>query len=155
VLIKNEIVAGVWSTCGPHLEANGYELVEVEMTNQFGQRVLRIFVDKPGVGFTLEDCTKVTHLVNPLLDDDEALGEQYMLEVSSPGIDRPLRRPDHFVRYAEERVAVRLETHAPVDGRKKFKGTLTGFESGVIRLECDGQPHEVSIDNLKRANIDR
>jgi ribosome maturation factor RimP len=154
-LIKNEIVASVWSTCGPHLDANGYELVEVEMTNQYGQRILRIYVDKPGHGVTLEDCTKVTHLVNPVLDDNETLGEHYMLEVSSPGSDRPLRKPEHFVRYAELRVPIRLETLAPVDGRKKFKGTLTGFEDGVIRLECDGQPHEVSIDNLKRANIDR
>lgn len=154
-MIKNEIVAWVWSACGPHLDANGYELVEVELTSQYGRRILRIYVDKPGHGITLEDCTKVTHLVNPVLDTSEDLGEQYMLEVSSPGSDRPLRKPEHFARYAELRVAIRLESHTAIAGRKKFKGTLTGFEDGVIRLECDGQPYEVSIDNLKRANIDR
>jgi ribosome maturation factor RimP len=155
VVIKNEIVAWVWAACGPHLDANGYELVEVEQTNQHGHRVLRIFVDKPGHGITLEDCTKVTHLVNPVLDANETLGDAYMLEVSSPGSDRPLRKPEHFARYAELRVPVRLESLAPVNGRKKFKGTLTGFEDGLIRLECDGQPYEVHVDNLKRANIDR
>jgi ribosome maturation factor RimP len=154
-VIKNEIVAWVWSACGPQLDANGYELVEVELTNQFNQRVLRIFVDKPGHGFTLEDCTAATRLLNPVLDENEDLGDAYMLEVSSPGTDRPLRRPEHFARYAEKQVPVRIESLSPVDGRKKFKGTLTGFEDGVIRVECEGQAYAIGLDNLKRANIDR
>lgn len=154
-MIKNEIVAWVWSACGPQLDANGYELVEVELTNQFNQRVLRVFVDKPGHGVTLEDCTAATRLLNPVLDENADLGDAYMLEVSSPGTDRPLRRPEHFARYAEQQVPVYIESFSPVDGRKKFKGTLTGFEDGVIRVECEGQAYAIGLDNLKRANIDR
>lgn len=154
-MIKNEIVAWVWSECGPHLDANGFELVEVEMTNQYGQRVLRIYIDKPGHGITLEDCTRATHVLNPVLDTSADLGEHYLLEVSSPGSDRPLRKPEHFARYAEKQVPVRLETISPVNGRRKFKGTLTGFENGMIQLECDEQSYAVAIDNVKRANIDR
>lgn len=154
-MIKNEIVAWVWHACGPLMDANGYELVEVEMTNQYGQRVLRIYVDKPGHGINVDDCAAVTHLLNPVLDTNEDLGEHYMLEVSSPGTDRPLRKPEHFARYAEKRVPVRVETQAPVNGRKKFKGTLTGFDDGMILVECDGQPYAVPLDLLKRANIDR
>lgn len=154
-MTNNVIVAWVWETCAPLLDANGYELIEVEQTSQYGQRVLRVFIDKPGHGITLDDCTAVTHLVNPVLDANETLGEHYLLEVSSPGSDRPLRKPEHFVRYAELAVPVRVEAQVPVDGRRKFKGTLTGFVDGMIHLECDGQPYVVNIENLKRANIDR
>ena len=154
-MIKNEIVAWFWETCAPLLDANGYELIEVEQISQYGHRVLRVFIDKPGHGITLEDCTVVNRLVNPVLDANETLGEHYMLEVSSPGSDRPLRKPEHFVRYAEKLVPIRVEAHMPIDGRRKFKGTLTGFVDGMIQLECDGQPYAVNIENLKRANIDR
>jgi len=155
VVNNNEILGSVWAVCGPQLDAAGYELVEVELTNQFGQRILRLYIDKPGHGISLEDCTVATRLLNPVLDEIEALGEQYMLEMSSPGSDRPIRKPEHFARYAEKQVPVRLETRDPVNGRKKFKGTLTGFDNGDIRVECDGQPYVVRIENLKRANIDR
>jgi ribosome maturation factor RimP len=75
------------------------------------------------------------------------------LEVSSPGIDRPIRKPEDFERFAGERI--RLKARSPVNGRKHFKGVLTGLKDGLVLLECDGESHAIHIENIKKANLDR
>jgi len=150
---KSEIVSWVWRTCEPLLAAIGYELIEVEYTGQFGQMILRLYLDKEVGRISLDDCSAATRALDPVLDAGDFPGDNYVLEVSSPGTDRPLRKAVHFARYTGQ--PVKLESIAPVQGRKRFTGTLTGFEDGLIHLECDGQPYEVHIENLKRANINR
>ncbi len=143
-----------WTVLEPVLNANGFELVEVEVGGLGASTVLRLFVDKPGGGFTLDDCTAATRVVNPVLDEGDWFGGEYMLEVSSPGIDRPVRKTADFTRFAGEQV--RVQTHAPVAGRKKFKGKLEGIEDGLIRVTVeDGELVSIHIENVKRANLER
>lgn len=149
---REELVRRFWSRFEDDIAEQGYELVEVEVAGQGGVRILRIYIDKPeGIG--LEDCTAVSQLLNPLLDAEDFIADNYILEVSSPGFDRPLRKPSDFVRYAGE--AVTVLTHSPIEGRKKFVGVLVGFEDGLIHVDCDGTRHEVHIENLRKANLNR
>lgn len=151
---NSAVTRQVWSGLGPLLEAHGFELVEVEIGGiGAGSTVLRLFIDKPEGGVRIDDCTEATRLVNPVLDTSDWFLDSYMLEVSSPGIDRPVRKEADFVRFAGE--TVRIQTYAPVAGRKKIKGRLDGFADGLIRVICEDDTVEVHIENVKRANLER
>ena len=150
---KEELVRRFWTVFEPEINEQGYELVEVELTGQSGVRILRVFIDKEVDGIRHEDCASVSQLLNPLLDADDFISENYILEVSSPGFDRPVRKPKDFERFAGE--AITLVTHAPVDGRKKFSGVLRGFDDGLIQVDCDGQLYEIHAENLRKANLNR
>lgn len=149
---KEELVRRFWSVFEPEILEQGYELVEVELTGEGGVRILRIFIDKEG-GIRHEHCAAVSQFLNPLLDADDFISDNYILEVSSPGIDRPLRKPTDFVRFAGE--SVTLATHSPIDGRKKFSGILRGFDDGLIQVDCDGTLYEIHAENLRKANLNR
>lgn len=150
-LDNSEIVRLIWQEMDPPLEAAGFELIEVECVGSRGSRTLRLYVDKPGGGITLDDCTTATQLVNPLLDTSKALNDQYMLEVSSPGIARPVRKPADFTRFAGQ--SIKLESLTPISGRKRFTGELKGLENDMVLVECDGEIHEIHLENLKKANL--
>ena len=151
---NSALIRLAWTDLEPLLHENGFELVEVEIGGLGSAAVLRLFVDKIGGGITLDDCTKATKLIDPLLDERDWFSGEYMLEVSSPGIDRPVRKAADFARFAGE--VVRVQTLAPVAGRKKFKGRLEGIEDGVIRITAeDSETVLVHIENVKRANLER
>jgi ribosome maturation factor RimP len=147
-----ELVRRVWSELEPHLIEQGFELVELEFAAQGGRGVLRLYVDRSG-GVTIDDCVAVSQLLGPVLDAAEYISDSYVLEVSSPGIDRPLRKPEDFQRFSGERVV--LKSAMPVNGRKKFKGILRGISDGAVSVECDGQTYAIAIENVQRANLDR
>ena len=143
-----------WQHFEPELAEQGYELVEIEyVQGPGGAHVLRIFVDKADGGITLDDCSAVAQLLGPMLDAGSFVDGKYLLEVSSPGFDRPLRKASDFERFAGEEV--KLATRAPVAGRKRYRGVLQGMRDGLILLECDGAPHEIHIENLRKANLVR
>ena len=148
---SDEIVRTAWALFEPELAREGYELIEVEFGRQDGAVVLRTFIDKEGGGISLDDCTKASHLLSPLLDAGDFISTEYFLEVSSPGIDRPLRKPDHFVRFAGQ--PVKIQTLAPVSGRSRFSGVLQGFEDGLVLLELDGQTISIHVENVKKARL--
>lgn len=150
--VRNERIRTVWQELAPELAQHGFELVEVELDNYAGRKVLRLFIDKTG-GVTLDDCTRVSHLLSPLLDLKDWFDGPYALEVSSPGIDRPIRKPEDFVRFMGE--PVKLKTHEPVSGKKRFTGVLTGFQDGLVQVTCDETLYEVHLGNIKKANLDR
>lgn len=151
---SEEIVRNVWERFEPEIAEQGYELVEVELAGGTGGgRVLRMFIDKPGGGITIEDCVAVSQVVNPLLDVVDWIPDHYSLEVSSPGIDRPVRKPADFKRFLGE--PVKLQSKTPVAGRKRFHGELKDFQDGLILVECDGVEYSIHIENLKKANLDR
>lgn len=150
---KEELVRRFWSRFEADIVEQGYELVEVELAGQSGVRILRIYIDKADGGIGLQDCTTISQLLNPLLDAEDFISENYFLEVSSPGIDRPVRKPSDFNRYAGE--AITVLTHSPIQGRKKFDGMLRGFEDGLIQVDCDGTLYEVHVENLRKANLIR
>lgn len=151
-MLGRDVVRRFWEAFAPELAEQGYDLIEVEYAQQSGVRILRVFIDAPA-GITHNDCQKVSHLLSPLLDAEDWLDEHYMLEVSSPGIDRPLRRPEDFQRFVGEKV--KLQAIGPVQGRKRFRGTLTGFADGMVQVECDGTAYDIHLENVKKANLDR
>jgi ribosome maturation factor RimP len=131
----------------PAVTGMGYELVDVQASN--GGRHLRLFIDKPG-GVTLDDCAAISrHLTRVLAVE----GIDYeRLEVSSPGLDRPLRKADDFVRFAGRRAEVRMRT-PDATGRRKFAGVLRGVEAGQVSMELEGQTVQLALDDVDRAKL--
>jgi ribosome maturation factor RimP len=131
----------------PAVRGMGYELVDVQASN--GGRLLRLFIDKPG-GVTLDDCAQISrHLTRVLAVE----GIDYdRLEVSSPGLDRPLRKEADFARFAGSRAEVRMRT-PDASGRRKFAGVLRGAGGGRVSLELEGQTVELALEDVDRAKL--
>jgi len=131
----------------PALTGLGYELVDVQASN--GGRLLRLFIDKPG-GITLEDCATVSrHLTRVLAVE----GIDYeRLEVSSPGLDRPLRKGADFARFAGHKAEVRMRT-PDATGRRRFVGVLRGAEAGRVEMDLEGQKVQLALDDVERARL--
>jgi ribosome maturation factor RimP len=142
--------------------SSGVEVVEVDMRGSGGSRMLRVFIDKPG-GVTHEDCANVSRELSTVLDVEDAVpGGPYVLEVSSPGLDRKLSRPADFERFTGSRVKV--TTRTPVNGNKHFEGRLQSFQGGRLTLEL-GTPGkkpkpgsvpaklEIELSNIEKANV--
>lgn|SRR5690606_10378177 len=128
----------------------GLEVVDVEYRREGGGWVLRVFIDKPG-GVTLDDCQAVSHALGQRLDEADPIPNRYSLEVSSPGIERPLKRPADFERFAGRRVQIR--TFAPLDGRRNFKGELVGLVEGAVVVRTDTGQVAIPQDMVARANL--
>lgn len=137
---------------GPALEALGYELVGVEYLSQGRHALLRIYIDSEH-GITLEDCERASHQVSGVLDVEDPIAGSYSLEVSSPGLDRPLFRPEHFARFAGK--PVRLRLRLPLEGRRKFAGVIEGVRDGRILIRRDEEPQRLELDpdEIERANL--
>ncbi len=118
----------VAALAGPVLADLGFRLVRVKMTGP----VLQIMAERPDGTFSIDDCEKVSRELSPLLDVEDVISSRYQLEVSSPGIDRPLVRPTDFESWAGHEV--KIEMAVPVAGRKRFRGDLEGFHDGEVRL---------------------
>ena len=131
----------------PTLAGMGYELVDAQVSNR--GRFLRIFMDKPG-GITLDDCAAVSRHLSHLL---EVEGIDYdRLEVSSPGLDRPLRKAVDFARFAGQKVDVRMRL-ADAGGRRRYVGLLKGIEGTTATVEVDGVPVALQLDGMDRARL--
>jgi ribosome maturation factor RimP len=141
----------------------GLEIVEVELRGGGKSRMLRIFIDKPG-GVTHEDCASLSREVSTILDVEDAVpGGPYVLEVSSPGLDRKLSRPADFEKFQGSRV--KLTTKDPVNGNRYFEGRLERFESGRLTLDLaearrkfrpkqdTAQKLEIELANVEKANL--
>jgi ribosome maturation factor RimP len=131
----------------PVVAGMGYELVDVQASN--GGRLLRLFIDKPG-GVGLEDCAAVSRQLSRVF---EVEGIDYeRLEVSSPGLDRPLRKSADFARFAGHRAEVRMRT-PDATGRRRFVGVLRGAEAGRVQLELDGRTVTLALGDVDRARL--
>jgi ribosome maturation factor RimP len=115
----------------PTLHEMGYRLVRVRMSGP----TLQIMAERPDGSFSIEDCEKASRAISPLLDVEDPIASRYHLEVSSPGIDRPLVRPEDFENWAGHEV--KIEMAVPVAGRKRFRGKLEGFGDGEVRLHVE------------------
>jgi ribosome maturation factor RimP len=131
----------------PAVAGMGYELVDVQASN--GGRHLRLFIDKPG-GITVDDCAAISrHLTRVLAVE----GIDYeRLEVSSPGLDRPLRKEADFARFAGHKADIRMRTADPA-GRRRFVGVLRGAEAGQLNLELEGRVLALALDDVDRAKL--
>lgn len=129
----------------PTLAGMGYELVALE---RVGRGLLRLYIDQPA-GITLDDCVRVSNQLTRLFMVENV--DYDRLEVSSPGLDRPLVKEADFVRFAGQRVQVRL--HAPLDGRKRFIGLLRGLENEVLKLDMDGVQVDIPLVEVDSARL--
>lgn len=137
----------------PLVENLGYELVLLEYNAHKGSALLRLFIDAVG-GVTLGDCEKVSREVEGLLDVQDPIPQNYRLEVSSPGLDRPLVKPAHFERFAGSVARVQLTAPRGGDGRRKFQGVLRGLRNGNVVLEtADVGTVELEPGNIERARL--
>ncbi len=136
----------------PILTERGLELVEVEFRRESHGWVLRVYMDKPG-GVTLDDCQVVSEELSDHLDVEDLIDHPYHLEVSSPGLDRPLTRPADYLRYAGQ--AVRIATRSSLDGRHNFRGRLAGLEDGRVLLDLpDGGRASIPLELILRARLE-
>jgi len=142
------------------VEAMGLEVVELEQAGNAVRPILRLYIDRPdsvpgpgNPGVSLEDCAAVSRALEPMLDEREDLSERYVLEVSSPGVERPLVRPRDYERFAGQEVAVRGK--APLAGRaKRLEGKLAGLRGEAVALQLgDGEEVEIPLSEIDRANL--
>ena len=131
------------------IEAMGYELVDVDV-RVGGQGLLRVFIDQPD-GIALEDCESVSRQLSAFLDVEDPLPGHYVLEVSSPGIERRLRTLEHFARFAGNEVKVVLKRQK--DGRRKLRGQLQGVDHEAIVLDVEGEPWRVRVNEIAKAHL--
>jgi ribosome maturation factor RimP len=129
------------------VEQLGYELVDLEMSNR--GKLLRLFVDKPE-GITIDDCVLISNQLSNVLAVEHDI-DYDRLEVSSPGLDRVLKKASDFERFSGERAQVKLRV--PTGTRKNFLGILRGLEQGELLIECDGEVHKVALSNIDKARL--
>ena len=137
----------------PVVSGLGYELLGVEYIAQGRNSVLRVYIDSEQ-GIQLADCERVSRQVSGVLDVEEPLKGQYVLEVSSPGLDRPLFKPDHYARFVGHRLRVRMRR--PQDGQRRFQGVLEGIdEEGILLHDADkGQGIKLAFAEIEKANLE-
>jgi ribosome maturation factor RimP len=135
----------------PIVEDLGYEFVGLEYSSNPKNRLLRVYIDKPETGVDVDDCADVSREVSAVMDVEEPIPGQYTLEVSSPGIERPLFTAEHFLRFVGE--TARVQMLVPVDGRRRFKGRILGVDEGVVRLDVDGEEFSLDVAGMEKARL--
>ena len=135
----------------PVVESMGYELVGVEFLDAGGQGTLRVYIDRND-GVSLDDCAAISHQVSGILDVEEPIKQAYDLEVSSPGIDRPLFKLADYERFTGKTARIKLTVG--LLGRKNFKGQLQGVaDSKLVTIEVDGQVFDLPYADIAKANL--
>ena len=156
-------VQDLWLLAEPYVRDAGFDLIEVQYGREPTGIVVRLFIDAPAgaeagqrpaaqagsVG--LEDCERVSRDVSAALDVADLIPHAYQLEVSSPGLDRPLRRERDFARFVGESARIRLIDG--VEGRRNFHGTLRAAKDGRVEIACDGRSYSLPIDDIQKANL--
>ena len=147
---KNHTEKTVADFITPLLKETAYEIYDVEFVKEGPEYYLRIFIDKEG-GVDLDDCEKVTELINDPLDELDPIVDPYFLEVSSPGVERQLKTKAQFEKAIGEKV--RVKTFAKVAGKKEAVGVLTALLDDAITLNVDGKSIDLPFDMIAKANI--
>lgn len=150
-MAKSSVAAQTLALCTPVVEELGYELIDVEFQREEGSWFLRLIIDRKG-GISLDDCTAVSQRVDPLIDENIPIDKAYYLEVSSPGLDRPLKTEADFRRYEGQEVEVTL--YQARDGVKRFQGKILGMDGNVLEIE-DAQGVKHSFGKEERAKVKR
>jgi ribosome maturation factor RimP len=146
-------VTRVWELAAPLAEGEGMEIVDIEFRREGGRggRVLRLYLDKEG-GPNVDDLSRVSRQLSELLDSQDAVPGAYTLEVSSPGINRPLKRPEHFARFIGKRIRVR--TRVIIDNRRSFLGILQQVLEDRITLSQDGKEYQIPFSMIEKSNYE-
>jgi ribosome maturation factor RimP len=146
-----KVVAEVEALAEPLLRSEGIALIDVEYRREPHGWVLRVIMDKDG-GVTLADCADISHQLGDVLDAKVDFRGPYHMEVSSPGLNRRLTKPKHFNHFKGRQVVIR--TQWPVDGKRGFKGILSGFSDGVVMLSAGNQTIGIACENIVKARLD-
>jgi len=136
----------------PTLDGMGYDLVRVALIGSVGRQTLQIMAERRDrAGMTVEDCADISRAVSALLDVEDPISSSYTLEVSSPGIDRPLTRLDDFSRFAG--FEAKVELSAPVEGRKRFRGRIKGVAGERVLIETEDGEADVPFGRIQKAKL--
>ena len=135
----------------PIIEVLGLELVDIEYLKEGGAWFLRVFIDKPE-GITHHDCQAVSERVGKMLDEKDPIPQSYVLEVSSPGIERTLKKPTDFEKFRGYKV--RGSTFSPVNGQKEFVGELVGLENGHVVIDVESQSVTLPLEHVARVRLE-
>jgi len=137
----------------PALDSLGYELVLLEYSPGIKTASLRLFIDSldQDKGVDLGDCEKVSREIAALLDVEDPIEKAYQLEVSSPGLDRPLTKLEHYERFRGEKA--RVQTLVPINGRKKFVGPILGLEQRALLLKQDAEIVRIPLADIEKARL--
>ncbi|GJM14010.1 MAG: ribosome maturation factor RimP [Pseudohongiella sp.] len=148
--IVSSSVALVTELIEPTIQALGVQLWGVELLQQGKYSLLRIYIEREE-GVTIDDCEKVSRQVSALLDVEDPIAGEYTLEVSSPGMDRPLFTVEQYAQYVGSEVDLKLRR--PIDGRRKFKGQIIKVSGDVIGLMVDGSEFDLEFSDIEKASI--
>ena len=148
--VREQIKREVEELAEALLLGEGMELVDLDYRGQGSRWLLRLFIDKEG-GVTIDDCANISRQLGDLLDVKDIIPQAYVLEVSSPGLNRPLRKKEDFSRFAGQQVQIRL--NSPLAGRKKIAGRLVGVENEAVIVEASEGRYSVSLKDIDKANL--
>ncbi len=148
--LQKKMISLTWDIGGPLCTAEGIELVHVEFQREPGGRVLRAYIDRPG-GVSLDDCSGISRQLSDILDIKMDTDLPYTLEVSSPGLDRPISKKEDFNRFAGE--TARIRTAQPINGQKNFKGTLVGMFDDCVHLQLEKETVVILYEDIMKARL--
>lgn len=135
----------------PLIRDLGLELVGIEFSPGHGGSLLRVYVDAPDRPVAIDDCERASREISAALDVNDPVAGRYTLEVSSPGLDRPLFTPEHFTRFVGH--AVKINVNLPLEGRRRFHGTIREIDGDRIVIEQDGEPVSIVHANIAKARL--
>lgn len=149
---RTAVIDNIKNVAEPILKSLGLELVDIEYAGSHRGGGLRIFIDKPE-GVTLDDCEKVSRYLGQALDVEDPIPHRYTLEVSSPGLDRPLKRKEDFIRFLGKKI--KLKTFLPIDNQKVFVGRLADFkeDKAFLRMEQGGE-RQIPFEQIAQARLE-
>lgn len=151
------------SVVEPVVASHGLELVDLEWTHENGSWILRVYIDRPGSqpkpgqpdGVGLTECAEISHELGPALDATDLIQPQYNLEVSSPGLDRPLRTEAHFARFVGKKAKIKTRKPIGPDGtnRRNFAGPIVSVAQGIVKIDVGDKVCEVPVADVEKANL--
>ena len=147
--MKNEREQRLIEALEPAVLAHGLELVDVELSGSANSRIIRIYLDRTD-GIGIEDIAEANRWIDAIVEENAPFMGAYTLEVSSPGIDRPLRTPEHFLRYAGEQARLTTES---IEGRSNWSGLLQGMDGADVILSVEDRTWRLPFEKLKRAHL--
>lgn len=139
-MIKKNIEAKVEEFTSPLVESLGYELVDIEFVKESGEWYLRFYIDSEN-GIQIDDCTKVSRALSDILDEKDPIEQSYYLEVSSPGLDRPLKKDDDFVKYIDKKIKIKF--YKEFMGKKSLEGILKGKVDNKILVNVNNEELQI------------
>jgi ribosome maturation factor RimP len=151
VFNNDDVLGKIRQIAEPILVSEGMELVDIEYRREPGGRVLRLIIDHEG-GVTVDDCASVSREIDRNLDVEDLLPGPYNLEISSPGLNRPLKKESDFHRFTNR--LIKVKTAFAIDAKKTFRGKLVSCRHGLVEIESDGSVVQIPLDHVVKANLE-